>query len=197
MEELRILELLFEKSLFTEGLSKIIEYEKRKDLNFNEKIKIKIRKLRFLEKLGLHKEGLELAIKLQSNKKIISDPMFEVDILIEKAKILFSMGKVDDVLHNIEIAENKLNIVNLVKISQNEILERTSDIIILRGGYYWQTGELDKALDYFKFNLKIRINLKKKLDLAHAYNNIGVMYNARGDLIKALSNFKNSFKIYE
>jgi len=87
MEELRILETLFEKSLFIEGLSKIVEYEKRKDLNFNEKSKINIRKLRFLEKLGLYKEGLKLAIKLQSNKKIISGPVLEVDILIEKAKI--------------------------------------------------------------------------------------------------------------
>ena len=197
MEELRILETLFEKSLFIEGLSKIVEYEKRKDLNFNEKTKIKIRKLKFLEKLGLYKEGLKLAIKLQSNKKINSDPVFEVDILIEKAKILFSMGKREEVLQNIEIAENKLNIINLKKISQNEILEKTSDIIILRGGYYWQTGELDRALDYFKFNLKIRIKLNKKLDLAHAYNNIGVIYNARGDLIKSLSNLKHSYEIYE
>ncbi len=197
MKELKILERLFETSSFTEGLLKIEELEKRKDLNYNKITKIKIRKLRFLEKLGLYKEGLKLAIKLQANNKIISDPVFEVDILIEKAKILFSMGKRDEVLKNIEIAETKLNLVNPEKITQNEILEKTSDIIILRGGYYWQTGELDRALDYFKFNLKIRIKLNIKLDLAHAYNNIGVMHNAKGDLIKGLSNLKHSYEIYE
>jgi len=83
------------------------------------------------------------------------------------------------------------------KITQNEILEKTSNLIILRGGYFWQMGELDKALDYFKFNLKIRIKLNKKLDLANAYNNIGVMYNAKGNLIKGLSNLKQAYEIYE
>ncbi|QEE17417.1 tetratricopeptide repeat protein [Promethearchaeum syntrophicum] len=197
MENLEILENLFEKSFFKEGLSKIEEFSKRKDIDFNEKTKINILKLRFLEKLGLYKQGLKLTNKLLSDKKITSNNMFEASILIEKAKILFSMGKRDEILHIIEVAEHKINIVHPQKITQNEILEKTSDILILRGGYYWQTGELDRALDYFNFNLKIRLKLNKNLDLAHAYNNIGVMHNAKGDLIKGLSYLKKAYGIYE
>ncbi len=194
MNKIEILEFLFEKSRFGEGLTKIEFFEKQKNLDFNEITTIKIMKIRFYEKLGLYKEGLKLANQMLQNKEIISNPLFEIDIFIEMSKILFSMGKIDEIENNLIIAEKKLLSIQIAP--EIEILKRMGTLIILRMGCYWQKGELDNALFYARFNLDIRLKLKKELDIANAYNNIGVMYNARGDLIKALSFLRKAYKIY-
>jgi len=194
MGRMEILEFLFEKSRFGEGLTKIEFFEKQKNLAFEEIINIQIMKIKFYEKLSLYKEGIILANKLLQKREISSNPLFEVDIFIEMNKILFSMGKSDTIAKNLIIAEKKL--LTIQNATELEILQRMGDLIILRMGCHWQKGELDNALFYAKFNLDIRIKLKNPLDIANAYNNIGVMYNARGNLIKALSFLNQAFKIY-
>ena len=194
MDRMEILEFLFEKSRFGEGLTKIELFEKQKNLKFEDLIHIQIMKIKFYQKLSLYKEGMILANRLLQKREISSNPLFEIDIFIEMNKILFSMGKSDTIVKNVEIAEKKL--LSIQSATELEIMERMGDLVILRMGCYWQKGELDNALFYAKFNLDIRIKLKKQLDIANAYNNIGVMYNARGNLIKALSFLNQAFKIY-
>ncbi len=194
MNRMEILEYLFEKSRFGEGLTKIEFFEKQKNLDFKEITPIRIMKIRFYEKLGLYKEGLKLSKKLLQNNEISSISLFEIDIFIEMNKILFSMGKSNEIENNLKIAEEKL--LSIQSATEIEIMKRMGDLIILRMGCYWQKGELDNALFYAKFNLDIRLTLKKQLDIANAYNNVGVMYNARGSLIKALSFLKKAFKIH-
>jgi len=191
---MEILEFLFEKSRFGEGLTKIKIYEKQKNLDFKDITTIQIMKIKFYEKMGLYKEGLTLAKQLLQNQKIIAIPIFEIDIFIEMSKILFSMGKIDDIEKNLIIAEKKLLAIQTA--TEIDIMERMGNLIILRMGCYWHKGELDNALFYAKFNLDIRLKLRKQLGIANAYNNIGVMYNARGDLIKSLGYLKQAFEIY-
>ena len=194
MNRMEILEFLFEKSRFAEGLSKIETYEKQINPDFKEITTIQIMKIKFYEKLGLYKEGLTLAKQMLQNQKIISIPIFEIDIFIEMSKILFSMGKIDEIEKNLIIAEKKL--LSIQTATEVDIMERMGNLIILRMGCYWHKGELDNALFYAKFNLDIRLKLKKQLNIANAYNNVGVMYNARGDLIKSLRYLKQAFEIY-
>ncbi len=194
MNRMEILEFLFEKSRFGEGLTKIEIYEKQKNLNFKDITTIQIMKIKFYEKMGLYKEGLTLAKQLLQNQEIIDIPIFEIDIFIEMSKILFSMGKIDDIEKNLIIAEKKL--LTIQTATEIDIMERMGNLIILRMGCYWHKGELDNALFYAKFNLDIRLKLRNQLDIANAYNNIGVMYNARGDLIKSLGYLKQAFEIY-
>ncbi|MHA1856188.1 MAG: tetratricopeptide repeat protein [Promethearchaeota archaeon] len=194
MNKIETLEFLFEKSRFGEGLTKIEYFEKQKNLEIKERIRIQIIKIRFCEKLGLYQEGLELARNLLQKDNIKSNPFFEIDTLIEMYKILFSMGRIEQIKKN--IANTEENLLLIQTDNENAILERMASLIILRMGCHWQNGELDNALFYAKFNLEIRSKLHKRLDLANAYNNVGVMYNARGDLTKSLSFLRKAFNIY-
>ncbi|QEE17644.1 tetratricopeptide repeat protein [Promethearchaeum syntrophicum] len=194
MDRIKLLEFLFEKSRFGEGLTKIEFFEKQKNLEFEEIIPIQIMKIRFYEKLGLYNEGIILANRLLQNRELSANPLFEIDIFIEMNKILFSMGKSEKIVKNLLMAEKKL--LTIQSATELEILERMGDLVTLRMGCFWQEGELDNALFYAKFNLDIRVKLKKQLDIANAYNNIGVMYNAKGNLIEALSYLNQAFKLY-
>ena len=194
MDKIETLEFLFEKSRFGEGLTKIEYFEKQKNLDIKERIRIQIIKIRFCEKLGLYQEGLKLARNLLQKDDIKLNPFFEIDTYIEMYKILFSMGLIEQIEK--KIANTEENLLSIQTDNENSILERMASLIILRMGCHWQNGELDNALFYAKFNLQIRLKLHKRLDLANAYNNAGVMYNARGDLTKALSFLRKAFNIY-
>ena len=52
---------------------------------------------------------------------------------------------------------------------------------------YWETGDLEKAKEYYEWALKIQ---KQQLgtnhvDVASSYNNLGTVYSKTGDLEKA------------
>jgi len=82
MDRKELLEFLFEKSRFGEGLTKIEFFEKKKNIEFEELIYIQIMKIKFYEKLGLYKEGIILANRLLQKRNISSNPLFEIDIFI-------------------------------------------------------------------------------------------------------------------
>ena len=126
MDRKELLEFLFEKSRFGEGLTKIEFFEKKKNIEFEELIYIQIMKIKFYEKLGLYKEGIILANRLLQKRNISSNPLFEIDIFIEMNKILFSMGRSDKIAKNLKIAEKKL--LSIQNATELEILQRNGCI---------------------------------------------------------------------
>lgn len=195
MRQVKILQELFRRSKFRSGISLIESYEEDSSLSSNAMTLIQIEKIKFLEKLGKYSESLDIVDSLLNNPLICSDEIIHSQILIERSKVLFSMGDMPGVITNVEIAEQK--IFTLKDQDDPEIETMMASLILIRGGYYWHNGELDNALYYFKLNLKVHEKLQIPLELAHAYNNIGVLYNAIGDLNLALQFLKIAYRMYD
>ncbi|MHA1744722.1 MAG: tetratricopeptide repeat protein [Promethearchaeota archaeon] len=195
MRQIRILEELFRRSKFQEGISLIESFEKDPALSAGERTLIQIKKIKFLEKLSKYSEALNLADLLLNTKLVISDCPMHCQVLIERSKVLFSMGDMENLIKSIEVAEQELFLQN--KEDDPEILEMMASLILIRGGYYWHNGELDNALYYFKFNMKLQNKLQLPLELAHAYNNLGVLYNALGDLNSSFEHLTIAYHMYD
>ncbi|MBL4655342.1 MAG: tetratricopeptide repeat protein, partial [Bacteroidia bacterium] len=65
------------------------------------------------------------------------------------------------------------------------------------GGIYDDQGEIEKALEYYFFSLKIKEEIKDKKGMAYSYNNIGFIHDKQGEIEKALEYFFLSLKIRE
>ncbi|TFH29711.1 MAG: tetratricopeptide repeat protein, partial [Promethearchaeota archaeon] len=187
----------FNTSQFTQGLKFCDQLERDSSLSFQDRFRTWIFKLRFLEKLGHLAECLTFADILLENQKIIADNGLHAEILTEIAKALFSKGILEEVISTIQQAEELL--VDASNIPEPDLERIMADLILLRGGYCWQQGNLEDALYYFKFNLSIRQNSvhARPLDIANALNNVGVLYNANGKLAKSLTYLKQGYELYQ
>ena len=154
MRQINILEELFRRSRFCEGIRLIESYEKDFSYSNDERALIQIKKIKFLEKRGKYSEALFLADSLLNNQEINSKNVLFCQILIERSKVLFSMGDMKKTIKNIEMAEQKLFLCK--KEEDPEVLNMMATLILLIVVYFWQSGELDNALYYFKLNLKLR-----------------------------------------
>lgn len=190
-----ILDNFFQKSKFRDGIAQIEKLEMETSLSQTIKIEIQIKKIKFLEKLEKYSEALLLAEKLLNHPKIASNSKLRTHVLIERAKVLFSTGDMKNCIITIKMAE--LNLISYRNNHDPEINKLMAMLILLRGGYNWHNGELENALYYFKLNLELQIQIQNPLDLAHAYNNVGVMYNASGNFTSALKYLKDAYQKYK
>lgn len=194
-EKLEILEDLYNSSRFEEGLRKCFELEKHCVNSWDIKFQIRIFKLKFLEKLERYDEGITFAHLLLKTSQLIKSTISQVEVLIELTKIYFSVKRMDDVIKTIQSAEEIL--YSTTNLTDEDIKPKMAELILLRGGYEWNNGELENALFFFKFNLDLQKSLNQPLDMAHALNNIGVIYNAMGDLQKALEFLEKAYAKYK
>ncbi|MHA1777699.1 MAG: hypothetical protein DRO88_00815 [Promethearchaeia archaeon] len=193
--EVKLLERLFQTSQFHEGLKLCQEMLQDQLLSSAVKQKVAIFKLRFLEKLEYYEEGINSAHDLLKTPPVLKNSLYRTDILIELTKLYFSSGQIKLVIRTIQRAEELL--YHNKSIETEELEQKMAELVLLRGGYEWQQGELENALFFFKFNLELRRKYNHLLDLAHALNNVGVIYNAIGNLSKALTYLKEAYTEYE
>ncbi|UYP44959.1 hypothetical protein NEF87_001244 [Candidatus Lokiarchaeum ossiferum] len=195
MDYNEILDKLFQKSNFREGIELIKKLELDSSVSQTIQTRIQVKKIKFLEKLEKYSEALILAENLLNLPTTASNPKLRAQILIERAKVLFSTGDMTNCLITIKMAE--LNLISYRNDRDPESNELMAMLILLRGGYNWHHGELKNALYYFKLNLELQEEIQNPLDLAHAYNNVGVLYNATGDLTSALKYLKTAYQKYD
>lgn len=65
------------------------------------------------------------------------------------------------------------------------------------GLIYAEQENYNKAIEYYKKSLKIKIELKDSLGIARSYNNLGLSYFGQGKYDQALTNYLKSLEINE
>ncbi|MHA1675021.1 MAG: tetratricopeptide repeat protein [Promethearchaeota archaeon] len=192
--DITVLDNLFDTSQFTQGLKFCEELVQNSALSFQERFQIWIYKVKFLEKLELFEKCLSFADFLLNTTNIAEYPYYRATILTEIAKVHFSKGSLDKVITIVEQAENLL--ISATTANRTDLGKVKADLLVLRGGYCWQQGNLDDALHYFELNLNFwqKSLQPRPLDLANALNNVGVLYNATGKLTTALVYLEQAYE---
>jgi tetratricopeptide (TPR) repeat protein len=79
----------------------------------------------------------------------------------------------------------------------NSYLKGKADALNNLGTFYESRGEFDKALEYHKQCLALRIELKDPNDIAQSYNNLGIVYYGMNNFSSAYENYQKSLQLRE
>ncbi len=193
--KLDILKELFEKGQYLQVLEQIEYFRSKYASDPDFCLEIDILKLTTWEKMEKFQEALELSSSLlEQLDPDSSSSHFQVSkIYLGKAKIMFNLGKLKNLRAIIESATDHLLLAVDVPLLEFSMME--AEIFTFSGAYYWRLGNMQEALSYMLKNLEICEKLGSKNKLANAYNNVGIMHNALGDLNTGLTNFKLSYAI--
>ena len=120
----------------------------------------------------------------------------KIDALNEQVWALLRLGRQDEGLEKVEEGIRLIKELE-EKEGEHKDKERIANLLNNKGNCYYQKGELDHALDYYKMSLVIREEIGDKLDIAASLNNLGIVYRMKGELGPALNKFKRSLSLKE
>ena len=120
----------------------------------------------------------------------------KIDALNEQVWALLRLGRQDEGLEKVEEGIRLIKELE-EKEGEQKDKERIANLLNNKGNVYYQKGELDHALDYYKMSLAIREEIGDKLDIAASLNNLGIVYRMKGELGPALNKFKRSLSLKE
>lgn len=89
------------------------------------------------------------------------------------------------------------NILNVMNNNLSEIRDMLAILLNTLGVGYFQNGDFDRAVQYYRQSLLINLQIygQQHALVAKNYNNIGIIYWQKGDFDKALENYNTSLKI--
>lgn len=142
------------------------------------------------EEAGNWQKSLDAYRKLIEVSDLQQNPEKKVDALMR-------IGRIQDVLGDWEDA-SKYYEECLALAEKHHIKNVYSRVYNKFGVYYFQKGDFDKALRYFKKTIRSADSESGEFDKAHAYTNVGIIANIlRGEHSVALGNFNKALKIYK
>ncbi len=116
-------------------------------------------------------------------KRILLITLTLTGLFVGIEKAYAQNAKVDSLNKELKRAKEDTNKVNIF----NQLSEVAG----------WRVGNYDTAKYYAQIAIKLAEKLGYKKGIASAYNNIGLIYNNRGDYPEALKNYFASHKIFE
>ncbi len=140
-------------------------------------------------KLGKYKEATKELYEIELNSEDLLKGEVYINFLLRWSKILRLQGKYQEAFRN---ANEAVELVEKQK--DKELLAESYNNI---GILYGHIGKYNKALEYFKKALKIRLSIsgENHPDTVLSYNNMGIVYDYKGEYDKALECHKKALKI--
>ena len=160
-------------------------------------------------------QAIDLAdklLKLDNSGKLKQDLLKQKALALNNKGFMYSIdGKIKEAINyytkSLEVLQSiiELNLKKeyIVKV-KNEIATALNNI----GSTYYGEGEIEKALNYYYQSLELaKTTLSEsnepiatkglKLNMANAYNNIGIIYKYQGNINKTLEFYSQGLKIQE
>ncbi|MFX0060532.1 MAG: tetratricopeptide repeat protein, partial [Candidatus Heimdallarchaeota archaeon] len=173
-KELRQAAQLIKEVKFLKALKLLDEFGKNKVLLLEEKVSYFILKSSLLNYLLRGEEILNYAEKAYQDSQNIGASLQLLDVYIQMAMGLTYKYKSGEPFEFIGKAEVMLKM--LTEEPQKELLERNASIFDIKGWLYYDLDEKNKALEYAKRSLEIRLDLDLKADIGISLWQIGWIY---------------------
>ena len=159
---------------FKEALELVNIFEKKNDLNDNDKLLCFLFKSSLLINLSQFDEGFKSAEKAYQMSKELGLEIYSVDASILMSKALARLQKLDESLDVILQGESLLK--NIPQISQKELRQREASLAVVKGYVFFHKGDGDSSLKYFKQSLTLREEFGKKKEIIESLGYIGNVY---------------------
>ena len=151
---------------------------------------LKLSKCQIYNKLGRYNICIEFINKILIN---LEDKLLIIDFNNEKSKALGELGRLAD---GLEIIKQNEELIMDVE-SRKETKTRIAVLNDIKGILKLRQGSFDDAQNYLLIALRIRKELKNKIDIALSEKNMGNLYLNRGELDKALTKYQQSLALYK
>ncbi len=171
-----------------------------------------------LQKQGRHRETLKAIEHVLQKRHKLEQPVQLVDAFIVKARSMSWLGRPDEGLvaitqgeqalqtlaqeQTIEAGQKKFfrlrrRVGKLPRISPEALTQRTARLMLVKGTFYLQKGDLDQGMKYVQQSLKLFEDINDQIGRAMATNNLGEIYRLKGELDQALKYYQQSLALAE
>ncbi|MFX1590206.1 MAG: tetratricopeptide repeat protein, partial [Promethearchaeota archaeon] len=185
---------LFIEGLYFEALDLIKSFEHREDLNPEERVSCNLLKSKIHYELGRYSDALKFAELACKMSKKLENKLLLVDSYISKAWALVLLRDYDLVLQLISEGEELLKA--LMIIPHSEIAKRDALLKLIKSQMcVYESGNIDKALEYGELGLKISEEHDNKTEIALALQVNSRVYLIIGKLDRALNYLERCLRV--
>ncbi|MFW9827506.1 MAG: hypothetical protein ACFFEY_07945, partial [Candidatus Thorarchaeota archaeon] len=180
---------------YREALKILNILEDREGPTIQEQLEIHHLKSSLLFELGYMTKALNYAELAYRESRQLKNKFQIVDVLLTKIKILSKSDKQNQALRAIKTTEKLLRSIN--QKSSTEFKEKEAYLMLCKGGYYFNMGELNRSLKYADeaLNIAEKIKDKKLFMLATKLRNFNNYY--KGELFHSLESIKTYLALAE
>ncbi len=173
------------------SVNKIIR-ENTNAINNQELIRALLLKIRILVKQGLIREAdvlLKSCEEKFKSKKI--EKIDEIDLLILESELLWHKKEYENAERNLEEAIRKCGELT----ESQEKTQRMAQINFRQATIQYSQGNLDQAIQGLVKSKKMFEQVNDEIGIGRTLNNIGLVYERKGDVIKATNYYQQSLEI--
>ncbi|NHJ33318.1 MAG: tetratricopeptide repeat protein [Asgard group archaeon] len=139
-----------------------------------DKLNFIIFKSQIVSILGNLEESLKLLDYVLKESEGLDNVLIQVDALIQKSQCMYWFGKPKKTL---QIAENGLDLLSTAtNLSDKIIAEKKSQLLLKKGGYYGQLGNIEKGIEIDKEALSFAERSGDKLSILMSLAELGGVY---------------------
>ncbi|MHA1995860.1 MAG: tetratricopeptide repeat protein [Candidatus Hodarchaeales archaeon] len=162
-QRLKQIELLFSQSNFRAALKEIENLEKSNHLNDNEKMSLKLLKVKSYIHKGELKKGKQIAEELLEESSNTGNQEIDFDSLIELCKAKIMLGEIDEAYQLIRRCEKLMLILD-----KEDLLDtnpRKASLYYCKGLLKTTQGELEEAKSFLEKSLVLREKVGDKVGI--------------------------------
>ncbi len=193
MKELSQAKQLMNESKFKEAIEVINELEDKNDLTIQDQLEIHHLKSSLLLELGYMNKALKYVELAYKESKQLKNKFQIIDVLFTKSHILKMSNKQNEALKTNKKAEQILNTIN--QTSSIEFKEKNASLMIDKGGYYFNIGELNRSLEYSVKGLTIAKEINNKRLMMLANKLLSFNYSLKGDIDRSYEYTKHELTL--
>ena len=184
---------LKDQSKIKEALEILSDIENVNDLTVDEQISFYLLQSSLFSSLYQHNKALNAVDQVFQKCIKTGNDLVMLDAYLTRGHALWGLGKNKECYDSILKCEE---LISRIKDQPEKIIGKRKMLLSrLKGFYYLNIGEFNKVLEYMKRNLALSEKYGTKLEVAKAFNAIGISYDKKGDFKMALENYENSLKI--
>lgn len=193
-EELKQITQVMYQGLYQDALQEVERLETR-ELTDNDRLACQLIKSEILVKKGNFQKALNLAQNVLQESKRCGIQLQVIDAITLMADALWRIGRHNESISAIKQGEQLLK--TLVQKQPLEYIQREASLLHLKGIFYFDKGDLDRALEYYQESLTLRERFGNKHDIARSLHYVGLIYERKGELNRAIEYQQQSLIFYE
>lgn len=184
-EEIKQSEQLMNEGKYQEALLLLNNFEGKQELTDSDSLSLCLLKSSILNKLGHYQESYKSGEQAYQESQNLKSYLQSIDALVNMSMALVWLGDLDKANNFVVESEDLLK--SLIHESSIDLEQREASIAYVNAHISWFRGDMNQAIEYGKYSLKLRENLGNKHEIVESLYAIGQSYSVlKSDLDTAL-----------